>query len=341
MFRCSHGARSQKRIKVAKALGKQTVGKALGGKQLAGIAGLMRNGVIASLTRGIARFKSRVDASQLAELYDSGRFDEIYTAIPWDKMHDDLEPMAKRSETAALRSAEFTVAKIGGQAKELIVGTKNPAFKAHINQITATRISEITFDGRTAVRKAVQAAFDHGQPPRIAAKAIREAVFLTGKQLDGINRAEAKLIQKAADARAKLELLTSQGKSASTTALNLRTKLRMELAPSAIQDTKFALMNQAAATRSMTIARTEIADALSAGQMAVWQEAQSLGLLGSGDLIAEKEWVTDGENCEVCDSLDGQRVPLDQPFVSDLNGESYDRAPAHPNCDCSVAINYV
>ncbi len=71
-------------------------------------------------------------------------------------------------------------------------------------------------------------------------------------------------------------------------------------------------------TRSITIARTESARALTAGQAFEWENAG----------LTELEWKAEGNDpCPICTGLDGQEFPIKET----LNGTI---EHSHPNCEC-------
>ena len=96
------------------------------------------------------------------------------------------------------------------------------------------------------------------------------------------------------------------------------------------------LRNRMLMDRALVIARTETIDAANAGQVELWNQAREAGEIPFGML---KEWIAteDSRICPICESLDGQKVPLDQSFV-DLNGVHHDRPTAHVMCRCSLAL---
>jgi SPP1 gp7 family putative phage head morphogenesis protein len=87
--------------------------------------------------------------------------------------------------------------------------------------------------------------------------------------------------------------------------------------------------------RADLIARTETMQAANDGQLDAWDQAQEAGLL-TGD--EKKEWITtpDDRICPICDDMDGEQVGLDEEF--DVDGDSLDGPPAHPNCRCTVGL---
>jgi len=74
--------------------------------------------------------------------------------------------------------------------------------------------------------------------------------------------------------------------------------------------------------RADTIARTETAYADVAGNVEAYKES------GVVDGI---QWVASEGDCDICDALDGQVVPLGDAFEGGITGP-----PAHPNCRCDV-----
>lgn len=79
--------------------------------------------------------------------------------------------------------------------------------------------------------------------------------------------------------------------------------------------------------RSEVIARTEVARATGFAEQQVYKEVEAVG----------KEWITapDEMVCETCADLDGQKVGLNEKFVT-LSGDSITYMPAHPNCRCDI-----
>lgn len=104
-----------------------------------------------------------------------------------------------------------------------------------------------------------------------------------------------------------------------------------------LQDRVGELRDRLLQDRARTIARTETMDSALAGQVELWDQATDLGLLDRGMLM---EWIDtdDRRRCAICRSLDGQRVPRGQLFVSPYNGQTYERPTAHPRCRCALAL---
>lgn len=76
------------------------------------------------------------------------------------------------------------------------------------------------------------------------------------------------------------------------------------------------------ASRAEMIARTESAQAYSAGSMAYYKES---------GVVSGMEWLV-SDPCPICAPLSGAVAELGKQFAG-----GFDHPPAHPNCKCAVA----
>lgn len=92
--------------------------------------------------------------------------------------------------------------------------------------------------------------------------------------------------------------------------------------------------------RAERIARTETLAASNAGANEAYRQSP---------LVKAKEWSTESDACEFCQSLDGKIVGLEEDFAKlgqDIEGENENKLrvdyedigfpPAHPNCKCAI-----
>jgi hypothetical protein len=88
--------------------------------------------------------------------------------------------------------------------------------------------------------------------------------------------------------------------------------------------------------RARLIARTEGIRAASAGQEAVWREAQSRGIIPEEQ---EQFWIVtpDDALCEICAPMKDQRRKLGEAFTTG-SGASVMGPPAHPSCRCARGL---
>ncbi len=113
----------------------------------------------------------------------------------------------------------------------------------------------------------------------------------------------------------------------------VRKALRNGEGPAGIADRLIGEVDMEPA-RLDTIARTEWAMARTAARV-------SEALVDYGDVDLEKTWrVSPANCCDRCMALNGQTVPLDEPFFDD-DGNAFNGPPVHPNCACDIEIREV
>jgi hypothetical protein len=163
----------------------------------------------------------------------------------------------------------------------------------------AKMVTGITKETERAIRNAIATAIKNGTPPLQAAREIRELI--------GLNSAQAQAVL------AFREQMKKQG-------------LKQDRIDAAAEKYSTRLLKE----RSEKIARTEIMDALNAGQHEAWVQAREDGLLSAN---ATKEWIVTPDDllCADCEAMDGVTVPLDEGFDE---GDP----PLHPNCRCTTGI---
>lgn len=87
--------------------------------------------------------------------------------------------------------------------------------------------------------------------------------------------------------------------------------------------------------RAYTIATTEMSFAYNFGYTEYIRQAQGAGYMGDGYLVVDV--AGDDEVCPVCSSMEGQQIPLDQPFQGKaLFAGQKNIPPFHPRCRCAT-----
>jgi len=91
-------------------------------------------------------------------------------------------------------------------------------------------------------------------------------------------------------------------------------------------------------TRANTIARTETAKAIQAGQKHSYD--QIVSNLGIPDAFVRIEWITayDERTCANCAPMNGVQVAKNESFATPI-GQS-DGPPLHPNCRCTTTMRF-
>lgn len=94
------------------------------------------------------------------------------------------------------------------------------------------------------------------------------------------------------------------------------------LSVDAVRDLLLGMAEINSVSRAEAIARTESAQAYSAGSLACYKES---GVVGG------VEWLTT-DPCEICAPLSGAVAKLGEQFPG-----GFDHPPAHPSCRCAIA----
>jgi len=169
---------------------------------------------------------------------------------------------------------------------------------AAAEKMAAKMITEITKETEKNIRNLIAEAIREGIPPYEAARTIVPLIGLTSAQGQAVLKYRAELIDNG---------------------------LSIDKVNSEVDDYAEELLGK----RADAIARTEILDALNAGQEEAWAQAQSAGLLSDD---ATKEVILSDNACPICvDIADNGSVPIGEDFAED-------GPPFHPHCRCTVAI---
>lgn len=89
--------------------------------------------------------------------------------------------------------------------------------------------------------------------------------------------------------------------------------------------------------RANMIGRTEGMDAVNNGRRMSNEDAVDRGIIDPDEI--QQEWVVSGLDnmCEHCKAMNGQQVPVGEPFETD-EGEEIDCPPLHPHCTCGTVL---
>lgn len=275
-------------------------------KKLEDLAKKMSPAVKISLSNGITAFKKRIPKDAVLNAFATGDFLAALHLIPWAKLPEDLAGVVEPLGLVVDKTAAIQIAKLPPNInKNLRFDTENPQVLSYLTRRTGNLITSIEDDARDNVRAIIASSFKQAQTPRQLAERIKGSI--------GILPAHE---QALANYRAGLEETDKSAKE-------------IEKLGDAYED---RLLDY----RTNTIARTETWAAINNGQLAVWREGVNQGYIEKS--TATKEWIVDGNPCEICEALDGTQVLLDDFFMVD--GESVDGPPGHPNCFCGLELHF-
>lgn len=328
----------QQRVEIQKAKSKAGKKATVQGKANQAIATGMANAVTVSFTKGMTTFKKRVDSEALSKHIFDGEFEKAVETVPWDKMSEDLNGIRPPIEQAYVASAAQAVRRLPAPARKLRLDTKNPTLSKFIDTQIGRRITDITTESRKSVQVAVREAFDKALTPKQTAKMVRASVGITEKQNLRILRTREREIAERIRLQGKMKSLKARGLDKSKTAANTRIKLTT-LTDDKIQNRVLKRIDATQKNRSVTIARTELTEAVSNGQLAAWDEAADRGLIDRTK--ARKVWVNNfPDRTEICRDLDGTSVPVDGEFYVKQTGRSVPAPPAHINCRGAIILKF-
>lgn len=284
--------------------------------RLEALANSMAGSVRLDLLRGLKKFKSKINPQEIYDAFVSKDWNRVFEAVPWKSLADDLAPLAKNLSSALHRSTSMSLKALPEPVQEgLRFDLRNPRIRSYVDNRTGALVRDIAGDTRALIQNAVARHFDEAMTPRRVADIIKPSI--------GLYPAQVRALQ------------------------NYRLGLEKDgVKPSMLETLSDKYHDRLLDARSLMIARTETKSALNEGQLSVWNQAADQGLIDRGTV--KKQWVLDGNPCEVCiavlDGEDGGAIPLDDLFVLDFGGRtgevSVNGPPGHPNCMCSLELIY-
>lgn len=167
--------------------------------------------------------------------------------------------------------------------------------------VAGALITEVSAETEKNIRNLIAQAIIDGVPPAEAARQIIDSgvIGLTQKQGQAVKKFQEELVEQG---------ITSETVRRKTEAFEKKLLRR----------------------RAETISRTEILDALNAGQDEAWKQAQAQGLLPKQ---TKKVVVLTVGACSICVGVASRgAVPVGRSFV--IHGP-----PFHPRCRCTIAID--
>lgn len=266
-------------------------------------------------TRVAAAFtalRDRLDESALRAALQRGTV-AVLDAIPWDTvlaarlLGDAMRVFRDTYEAAGDAAAAKVKRMVIGKADDYEAQVESFAFDVlndrglkFLQQHAARRVVEITDSTRDALRQLLAEMHNAGVPVTAQVARIKQLVGLTSQQVRTVENLRAELVDRG-EAPVRVERLVAS-----------KTKELHRL-------------------RALTVARTEIAACMSAGQRESWQQMVDDQIFAKDE--ASRVWLTsqDEVQCDVCSPMDGQERGLDEEFETG-DGELILDPPVHPNC---------
>lgn len=265
----------------------------------------MKNAVKLDVKNGITTFKRKVDPEQVYQAWITGNYDRIRETIPFGDMYDDLSEATDSMATGYSSFGRVGILTLPSPIQnELRYDIENPRIERFVSGRTAELVTNIEAGTEKVIQDAVRRSFTEALDPRRVADRIVGSIGLLPQHAAAVQNLERSLIADGTSPE-RISQLTSEYEA--------------------------RLLDY----RATNIARTETAFAKNYGQLYVWQDAQSQGLLSQN---SRKVWNTSDSPCVDCEPMDGQDVGLAEAWVLE-NGDVCDVPnEAHPSCECYMTI---
>lgn len=137
---------------------------------------------------GMERLRDRINADEVARLIEQRRIDEILRLLDFRATQEAMEDFRATVSAAVLAgalvaaAAQPPVSGVGGEEVRFVFNATNPRVARYAEQISSTRIREVSNNVRDVTRGIVRAGIVAGDNPRTTAIQVRENIGLTARQ---------------------------------------------------------------------------------------------------------------------------------------------------------------
>jgi hypothetical protein len=278
--------------------------------RLTRLSNRMGHAIQVDLFSGIRTFKRRISADAIQKAWAAGDYHKVMGIIPWHELPGDLEKAAGKVRDTTLAAADVSIKRLPPNAnKQLRFDATNPRLRSYLNERTGAMIKYVENDAKTVVQKYITRTFTEGLSPKQVAENLKGSIGLLPQHETALEKYKEGL-RAGGMAQGKVEKL---GDAYEEKLLNYRVDM---------------------------IAKTEVRNATNYGQLAVWKESATQGLIDKDRAL--KEWVVDGDPCEICEPMEAVRVGLDETWTIEFPDGSTDEvdipSESHPHCMCGMEI---
>lgn len=282
---------------------KSKVKNAWKAKRVDALARRMKTAVGADLTSGLKAFKKSISKKDLMEAWAAGQYAHLDKHIPWENLPKHFGRAGKQLKAAMYEASLHGQAHLPAPAKNMRWSIENPHIRSFVDTRVGKLIQDISNEGRAHVKEVIARSFQVAMTPKQVADEIVGSIGLHKRYRQALRNYARKMQEiygRTDDYRPMMERINGYE-------------------------------DRLLSSRALTIARTEIRQASNHGQRTMWREAARQGYIQKEK--AKRIWVVDGAPCEDCEPMDGEEAGLDEPFISETEGE-VEPGEMHPNCEC-------
>ncbi len=278
----------------------------------------------------LARAAADQTISAIVEAFESGVVARVETAIDFEAIGVAIgNGMGPTLMDAMRRGGEQALRQMPG---DLVAGfdVTDPLAANFIRTSAAQSVVQITQESEAAIRLIIQRAYADGLGSRAAAREIKSVIGLTRKQALSVSNFRRSLI-------AAIETDAGPAAVVSDFALSRNVINSRNMRLGNVDRLVTGYQNRWITHRSTVIARNESVRAVSAGRRALWEQAIQGGALDAGTVVRVWHTTPDERACPIGVPLDGQSVPVGEPFNSGEVGP-LQGPPAHVACRCEERL---
>ena len=265
---------------------------------------------IRTLLDGFEKARAGTSIRALIRILEGEEFDKVVDEIDWIPIDGPQAEGVRAVYPVLIRDVmESTAAEaagsLGRRPQIAVVGAfdvVNPRVVDWVRLHSGERITEITEVSRQAIRDLIARGVNDGISPSALGRMIRQSIGLHSRDVRAVMNMRNRMV---ADGR-KPEMIERAVERYTAKQLHRRAEM---------------------------IARTEIIQAETQGQLELWRQQAEAGNIDAS--LAGVEWIVtpDDRLCPTCEPLDGVIVALGSNFPGGVTG-----SPLHPNCRCTVAL---
>lgn len=289
--------------------------------------------------KALSQLKDETTIDQIADALKTGDVDKAMAILALNtKFVAVLQ--GDESYVQSFRAALQSTFAIGGDVAsqqmpkelgfKLSFDLKNPETIKFLDSYSFPLIQQLSENTTDAIRDVITEAFQNGGHPYEQARQIKTFIGLTANQAKAVSNYR-KALSNSDTLNQALNRSLRDGRF--DPAIQRAMRNNAGLSSAQIDRMVARYQERYIQYRAQSIARSESVRASNKGQRALWQQARTKGLL---DAEVLRTWIVSGDDrtCDLCDSLDGMEVGLDEEFAPGIE----DPGDAHTDCRCGQRL---
>lgn len=263
--------------------------------------------VVDKIIKATDETKKNINKSEMVNAARDGDRNRLEVSIPFDDYDEQLSMLEENIRFSFNKGAAGMIIHLPPQFRSLVFESTTPRARKIVMDRGANLVKQISEGTRNAIRKEIDKAFKEGLGADRTADNIINLIGLTERQAGAVTRFRQTAIENGAS-------------------INRAQKDAKKYADRLLRH------------RAETIARTELMAAANEGHLEMVRQGIDQGIIPNRPL--SKIWIVtpDDRLCEWCAPMEGQRVSIDDYFISGLG--NFESPPLHPQCRCVMGMEF-